>query len=402
MLDRYWHGSTSRISPEAPVPVVRVESDEFRVGGAGNVALNVATLGACASLVGLVGEDESAHMLRERLEAADVDCSFVSVPGCHTITKLRILSRHQQLIRLDFEDGFSGVDQALVTAAVSALLDKVGTLVLSDYAKGALADAPALIAAARERGMPIVVDPKGSDFGPYRGATVITPNLSEFEAVVGRCTDESTLRARGCALRDELGLDALLITRSERGMTLLERDREPLDLPTHAREVYDVTGAGDTVVALLAACLAAGQSLADATAIANLGAGVVVGKLGTATVSCEELLRAQRNQADVHHGSVDDQRLVMLIDEARAAGESVVLVAGSFDGLRPADLKAVNAARETGERIVAAVSSRGNFSFSLPERLALAVALEGVDWAVACDDPPSSLAARLGITLISI
>ena len=296
MLDRYWHGSTSRISPEAPVPVVRVETDEFRAGGAGNVALNVATLGGRVDLVGLVGADEPAALLRQRLEAGGVACRFVPVAGSQTITKLRILSRHQQLIRLDFEDGFAAAPSADVTRAMVDHLDTAGAVVLSDYAKGTLADAQALVRAARARGLPVVVDPKGSDFERYRGATVITPNLSEFEAVVGRCHDEATLRERGIALRERLGLDALLVTRSERGMTLLERGREPLDLPTHALEVYDVTGAGDTVVALLAAALAAGVDLAAATRLANLGAGIVVGKLGTATVSVDELRLALQDQ----------------------------------------------------------------------------------------------------------
>ncbi len=297
MLDRYWHGSTSRISPEAPVPVVRVETDEFRAGGAGNVALNVAMLGSSVRLVGLVGDDEPAALLRERLEAGGVRCSFVTVPGSQTITKLRILSRHQQLIRLDFEDGFPAAQASDIRRAVDLGMEGAGALVLSDYAKGALAEAAALVQAARARGLPVVVDPKGSDFERYRGATVITPNLSEFEAVVGRCADEQTLRARGIALRDSLGLEALLVTRSERGMTLLERGRDPLDLPTHAREVYDVTGAGDTVVALLAAALASGSDLACATRLANLGAGIVVGKLGTATVTVEELRHELQEQA---------------------------------------------------------------------------------------------------------
>ncbi|NTV09722.1 MAG: D-glycero-beta-D-manno-heptose-7-phosphate kinase [Zoogloea sp.] len=297
MLDRYWHGPATRISPEAPVPVVRIEVDEFRAGGAGNVALNVAVLGSRAALVGLVGEDEAGAQLKKRLEEGGVACQFVSVPGSHTVTKLRILSRHQQLIRLDFEDGFPAASAADVLQAAEAAFDGIGAVVLSDYAKGTLTDAQGLIRSARSRGLPVVVDPKGSDFERYRGATVLTPNLSEFETVVGRCADDATLRARGEALRAQLDLDALLITRSERGMTLLQRGAEPLDLPARALEVYDVTGAGDTVVAVLAAGLAAGLALADATSLANFAAGVVVGKLGTATVSVEEIAEAMQLHA---------------------------------------------------------------------------------------------------------
>ena len=297
MLDRYWHGSTDRISPEAPVPVVRVQNDEFRAGGAGNVALNAASLGGRAELVGLVGRDEAGRLLREKLEAGGVACTLLEAPQHPTITKLRIISRHQQLIRLDFEDNFAVLESAGIEQAFEAALPGGGAVVLSDYGKGTLAQVGSLIRVAREQGVAVVVDPKGTDFGRYCGATVITPNMSEFEAVVGHCASEAVLRERGEALREALDLEALLITRSERGMTLLQRGQAPLDLPTRARDVFDVTGAGDTVVAVLGAGLACGLSLADATALANLAAGVVVGKLGTATVSMEELRAAALSEA---------------------------------------------------------------------------------------------------------
>jgi D-beta-D-heptose 7-phosphate kinase/D-beta-D-heptose 1-phosphate adenosyltransferase len=295
MLDRYWHGSTTRISPEAPVPVVKVESDEYRAGGAGNVALNAASLGSRAELVGLVGPDEAARRLRERLEGGGVVCRLLEAPQHPTITKLRIISRHQQLIRLDFEDNFAVLDGAGIGKAFEEALAGSGAVVLSDYGKGTLSDVGSLIGVGREHGVPVVVDPKGTDFGRYRGATVITPNLAEFEAIVGHCADDAALVARGETLRDGLDLDALLVTRSERGMTLLQKGRAPLHLPTRARDVFDVTGAGDTVVAVLGTGLACGLTLADATALANLAAGVVVGKLGTATVSVAELDLALRD-----------------------------------------------------------------------------------------------------------
>ncbi|WP_418647443.1 D-glycero-beta-D-manno-heptose-7-phosphate kinase [Thauera butanivorans] len=294
MLDRYWHGSTNRISPEAPVPVVKVEGDEYRAGGAGNVALNAAVLGTRTELVALVGRDEAAQRLREKLEAGQVACRLLEAPQHPTITKLRIISRHQQLIRLDFEDSFAVLESAGIEQAFETALPGAGAVVLSDYGKGTLARVGSLIRVARERGVPVVVDPKGTDFGRYCGATVITPNMSEFEAVVGHCADDATLRERGEALRAALDLDAVLITRSERGMTLLQAGQAPLDLPTRARDVFDVTGAGDTVVAVLGAGLACGLALAEATAVANVAAGIVVGKLGTATVSPEELAAALR------------------------------------------------------------------------------------------------------------
>lgn len=291
MLDRYWHGSTDRISPEAPVPVVKVETDEFRAGGAGNVALNIASLGATAELVALVGQDEAGSMLRQRLTERGVRCRLIETPGHPTITKLRVISRHQQLIRLDFEESFSMRESASIEAEFEHTLTDIGAVVLSDYGKGTLAQTSTLIGMAREHGVPVIVDPKGRDFKRYRGATVITPNLAEFEAVVGHCADESILAERGEALRETLNFDALLITRSERGMTLLARDAAPLTLPARARDVFDVTGAGDTVVALLGLALACNQSLAQATLLANVGAGIVVGKLGTASVTPEELAR---------------------------------------------------------------------------------------------------------------
>ena len=289
MLDRYWTGPTQRISPEAPVPVVRIQKNESRPGGAANVALNTAALGVKTRLLGVVGRDEPAKLLRDGLDGQGVVTAFLESQDKPTITKLRVLSRNQQLIRLDFEDNFAVLESAGIEQAFEAALDGSGALVLSDYGKGTLAQVGSLIRVAREHRVPIVVDPKGTDFGRYCGATVLTPNLAEFEAVVGHCSDEAALRERGEALREALDLEALLVTRSERGMTLLQKGQVPLDLATRARDVFDVTGAGDTVVAVLGAGLACGLSLADATAFANLAAGVVVGKLGTATVSIDEL-----------------------------------------------------------------------------------------------------------------
>jgi len=292
MFDRYWHGATTRISPEAPVPIVKVENDEFRAGGAGNVALNAASLGATVSLVGLVGQDEAARLLTEKLSAGGVQCALVDVPEHPTITKLRVISRHQQLLRLDFENDFANLKTTGIENRFATLLDDANAIVLSDYGKGTLAQVATLIGAARSRDLPVVVDPKGTNFWRYRNASVITPNMSEFEAVVGPCPDESTVRERGAALCEHLSLEALLITRSERGMTLLQKGCPPLDLPAHARDVFDVTGAGDTVVATLGVCLAQGLDLPLATRFANAAAGVVVGKLGTASVNRAELAEA--------------------------------------------------------------------------------------------------------------
>lgn len=292
MLDRYWHGSATRISPEAPVPIVKVEKDEYRAGGAGNVALNASSLGATVRLIGLVGQDDAARRLTEKLTEGNVQCCLVGVPEHPTITKLRVVSRHQQLIRLDFENDFANIKSTGIEERFSTLLDGVNAVVFSDYGKGTLVQVSVLIGIARARGLPVVVDPKGTSFWRYRNATVITPNMGEFEAVVGSCPDEQTIRERGEALREHLSLEAVLITRSEHGMTLLQKGQPPLDLPAHGLDVFDVTGAGDTVVATLSVCLAQGLDLPQATRFANAAAGVVVGKLGTAFVSLAELAEA--------------------------------------------------------------------------------------------------------------
>ena len=405
MLDRYWHGDTSRISPEAPVPVVHVGQAEERAGGAGNVALNIAALGGRAELLGFTGEDEAAGALAKILDDHGVAWQFAKVPGSATITKLRVLSRHQQLIRLDFEDGFFDTDPAPLLSDFGNRLDAVGAVVLSDYGKGTLAQVQAFIAAAREKDVPVLVDPKGRDFTRYRGATLITPNLHEFETIVGACPSDEVIVEKGERLRDELDLSALLITRSEKGMTLLERGQPPRHLPTHAREVFDVTGAGDTVISVLAAALAAGEPLAEATAWSNLAAGIVVGKLGTAKVSVDELRHALREQSEVARGIVDEDRLVALVQEARAHGETVVMTNGCFDILHAGHVTYLEQAAALGDRLIVAVNDDASVRrLKGPERpvntqerrMRVLAALDCVDWVVGFDeDTPTRLICRV-------
>ncbi|ATE62302.1 D-glycero-beta-D-manno-heptose-7-phosphate kinase [Thauera sinica] len=379
MLDRYWHGATSRISPEAPVPVVRVGEDEVRAGGAGNVALNAIALGARTAVAGLVGEDEAGRLLAARLQARGVRCRLQAVSDAPTITKLRVISRHQQLIRLDFEQTFAAQHAGLMEAAVGELVADADVLILSDYAKGTLADVQALISLARAQGVPVVVDPKGADFDRYRGATVVKPNLAEFEAVVGPCADDATLIARGEALRAGLELEALLVTRGERGMTLLRRGAAPFQLPTRAREVFDVTGAGDTVSAALGCGIAAGLSLADATVLANLAAGIVVGKLGTATATVDELRAEMERHAPLQQGMVAADAIAAVCERARAAGETVV-AALAPGGMDAAALAFLAAARTLGDRLlVIAPSADGGAPHA---QIPLLAALRAVDWVV--------------------
>ena len=288
MLDRYWHGAVERISPEAPVPVVKVAREEERIGAAANVAYNVSTLGAQASFLGVVGDDEPGHRLEALLKETGIRTLLKRDAGLRTTVKLRVIGRQQQLLRMDFENEPDHEVLALQNEAFRELLPQQDAILFSDYGKGGLAHIPAMIEQARAAGKPVLVDPKGSDYTRYRGATLITPNRAELQDVVGRWNGEDDLRKRAQRLREELDLEGLLVTRSEEGMTLFDREGE-LHVKAQAREVFDVTGAGDTVIATMAAMVAAGLGLREALPIANRAGGIVVGKFGTATVSYQEL-----------------------------------------------------------------------------------------------------------------
>ncbi|WP_375740447.1 bifunctional D-glycero-beta-D-manno-heptose-7-phosphate kinase/D-glycero-beta-D-manno-heptose 1-phosphate adenylyltransferase HldE [Pseudomonas boanensis] len=404
MLDRYWHGGTSRISPEAPVPVVKVEQIEDRPGGAANVALNIAALGAPATLIGITGTDEAADSLTDSLQAAGVAVHFQRRAQQPTIVKLRVLSRHQQLLRMDFEQAFD-TDAEAVASDVERLLSTAKVLVLSDYGKGALKNHQVLIQAARRAGVPVLADPKGKDFGIYRGASLITPNLSEFEAIVGSCADEADLVAKGAALMQELELGALLVTRGEHGMTLLRPGHQALHLPARAREVFDVTGAGDTVISTLAAALAAGEDLPQAVALANLAAGIVVGKLGTAAISAPELRRAVQREQGSERGVLGLEQLLVAIEDARAHGEKIVFTNGCFDILHAGHVTYLEQARAQGDRLVLAVNDDASVSRlkgpgrpinSVERRMAVLAGLGAVDWVVSfTEDTPERLLAQI-------
>lgn len=401
MLDRYWHGGTSRISPEAPVPVVHVQTIEERAGGAGNVALNLAALGTQVTVMGYCGYDEAGDSLILALKQAGAYCAIERLPGISTITKLRVLSRHQQLIRLDFEDGFHTQPAESLIKHFSEQLKQVDVVVLSDYGKGTLQKASDFIQLAKQAGKAILVDPKGEDFSIYQGVTLITPNLHEFEAIAGTCQDESVLIERAQQIRADLDFQALLVTRGEQGMSLIAEDSDPVYLPTQAREVYDVTGAGDTVISVLAASLAAGKSLVDATKLANLAAGVVVGKLGTATISSTELADALLQQRALHRGVIDLELLQESLTLARLKGETIVATNGCFDILHPGHIHYLQQAKQLGDRLIVLVNSDASVSRlkgpqrpvnPLAQRMAMLAALACVDWVISFEnDTPEAL-----------
>lgn len=294
MLDRYWFGDVTRISPEAPVPVARIGRMEERAGGAANVARNIAALGGQATMLSVVGDDEPAAALENLLREDGVAVSFKRDANISTTIKLRVLARQQQLIRIDFEDAPSHEILADKLDDYAELVNAHDVIILSDYGKGGLTHVARMIELARAAGKPVLIDPKGDDWGKYAGATLLTPNKSEFRQVAGSWLDEAQLTAKAEALRAELKLDALLVTRSEEGMSLYRADGV-INQPTLAREVYDVSGAGDTVIGTLGLMLAAGLGLPDAMQVANAAAGIVVGKLGTAVVTREELFGERRH-----------------------------------------------------------------------------------------------------------
>jgi len=407
MLDRYWYGDTGRISPEAPVPVVRIGDEERRLGGAANVALNLARVGAATRLVGVIGDDEPGEATRALLENAGVRADLVVSDSHPTIAKLRVMSRNQQLIRLDFERSFAlqgAFARDDFVGRYREALDATDVVICSDYGKGTLADVEAIIAAARERGIPVLVDPKGHDWQRYARATLMTPNLHEFEAITGAATDDAMLQQHADTLRERLHVDGLLITRSEKGMSLFSAAGH-LHLPAQAQEVFDVTGAGDTVIALLGAGIGAGLALADAAAIANLGAGIVVAKLGTATVTVAELKRAARNQRASKSGVVDEDTLAGIVVDLRARGERVVMTNGCFDLLHPGHIAYLEAARELGDWLIVAVNDDASVGRlkgptrplnDLEHRMQVLRGLAAVDWVVPfAEDTPERVICRL-------
>jgi D-beta-D-heptose 7-phosphate kinase/D-beta-D-heptose 1-phosphate adenosyltransferase len=405
MLDQYWYGPTQRISPEAPVPVVKITQDERRPGGAANVALNIASIGGKVTLAGITGEDDAAQHLRTQLTALNINCEFDQQSHIPTITKLRVMSRNQQLIRLDFEESLHDVNKSKLEEKVAAQLAQHDLLLLSDYSKGTLSDVQNLIALAKKSGKAVLVDPKGTDFERYRGATLLTPNLSEFEAVVGECKTENDIVSKGQTLLEQLDLEAMLVTRSEQGMTLLRRDHEEFHLPTQAREVYDVTGAGDTVIATLALAIAAKAEYTQASALANIAAGIVVGKLGTSTVSEAELLAEISTGPESGFGVLSEEQLKIAVKLAKARGENIVMTNGCFDILHAGHVSYLTHAGTLGTRLIVAVNDdasvkrlkgSGRPVNPTDRRMAVLAGLGAVDWVVRfSEDTPARIIGNI-------
>ena len=405
MLDRYWHGGTKRISPEAPVPVVNVNQIQDKPGGAANVALNLAVLGCQVTLLGITGNDEAGSKLKQLLEQQNVDCRILREENIPTITKLRVLSQHQQLIRMDFEEDLIHSDLNQLQQSFESLVHDFDVVLFSDYGKGTLSNIQNLIQHCKLKNKFVIVDPKGNDFAKYQEANLITPNNSEFEAIVGSASNDSIVEEKAKNIIDEYNLSALLVTRGEHGMSLIAPDETVKHIQAKAKEVFDVTGAGDTVISVLSAAYAAGMSLEDAAELSNIAAGIVVGKLGTATVTESELRLALKENQGHDQGVVSESQLMDCVKDAKARGERVVMTNGCFDILHAGHVSYLEQARQLGDRLIVAVNDDNSVKrlkgearpiVPLEQRMAVLAGLSSVDWVVSfSEDTPERLICKI-------
>jgi D-beta-D-heptose 7-phosphate kinase / D-beta-D-heptose 1-phosphate adenosyltransferase len=401
MLDRYWYGHVNRISPEAPVPIVSVADMHAKPGGAANVAMNIKALGANVSLFGYVGEDDKASTLKELLTQADITCFLTPLKNIPTTTKLRVLGKGQQLLRMDFEKPQSHTINENLIKQYTEQLASANVVVLSDYAKGACQDIQQLIQLAKKQHKIILVDPKHGDYARYRGATLLAPNRREFEEVVGVCENQDELVAKAKKLMKDYDIKVLCITLGQEGMLLVPAKEKPLYLKAKAQEVFDVTGAGDTVVAVFAAAMAAGLDNYAAARLANTAAGIAVSKLGAAQVTVAELQLALQRDYFAKQYIVQQEELLQRVAEARSRGEKIVMTNGCFDILHAGHIEYLQQARQLGQCLIVAVNSdestkrlkgKNRPINSLAMRMQVLAALRAVDWVVSFDaDTPAEL-----------
>ncbi len=409
MLDRYYQGDTQRISPEAPVPVVRVSKVEDKAGGAANVARNIAHLDAKVGLLGLIGQDDNGQSLQQILQQDGIESALLAQQSQPTIAKMRVISRHQQVVRLDIEQNFNREHAEALADQVDHLLPAYDFVLISDYAKGSLAAVGRIIQSAKAAGKYVLVDPKQADLAVYRGAEIITPNLAEFRLAGGDTSSEAAMFSSARAMLTRCGIAAMLLTRSEHGMTLIT----PNDIhhfPAQVLEVSDVTGAGDTVIATLAVMLGAGMALPQAVEVANLAAGIVVGKLGAATVSPQELAAKLNNhlfsQGDVYLTPFD--KVLQHIEFAKQNGERIVFTNGCFDILHAGHVRYLAQAKAQGDRLVVGLNSDASISRlkgpsrpvnPLEERATVLASLASVDWVLPFGDDPAEQDTPLQLIL---
>ena len=408
MLDRYWYGNTRGMSVEAPVPIVNIQEDDDKPGGAGNVALNITSLQGKCHLIGISGKDEAGVKLHQILNQHGVQCHIQCPLNVQTIIKLRILSQQQQLLRLDFEKNFSTVSHGKLIHIFKDLAKRNNAVIFSDYGKGTLSDIQEMIKCAKQMNLPVVVDPKGNNYEPYRGATIIAPNLREFSTVIGISSDENTLIKKTKDFIIENDLQAILITRGDQGMLLVRPGQDALHIPAAGKDIYDVTGVSDTVVAVLGLALAAGYDMDTAARLANTAASIVVSKLGTATVTPEELSRALitlDNQFPTPKGIVTLEQLKLAVKEAKQRGEKIVMANGCFDLLHAGHVSYLQEAKKLGDKLVVAINDDNSIKrlkgddrplVSLEARLQMLAALRSVDWVIPfAEDTPEHIIAAI-------
>jgi D-beta-D-heptose 7-phosphate kinase/D-beta-D-heptose 1-phosphate adenosyltransferase len=410
MLDRYWHGDTARISPEAPVPVVRVSDFEDKAGGAANVAKNIVHLGAQASLLGIIGEDDNGQSLQASLEKEGISSLLVKQNQAPTITKIRILSRSQQVVRLDIEQSFSQQHADLLSAEFERLIEQFEMVLFSDYNKGSLANIGTMIDVAKKAGKTVLVDPKSKDLAVYAGADYVTPNLTEYQAAGGVSGDEEQIAQSAKKIISDCSIGAMLLTRSEQGMSLITAT-EKFDYPAQTLEVADVTGAGDTVIATLAVMLGTQMPASQAVEIANIAAGITVTRLGAATLSPEELssnLTAYLERTGAHYHPTADE-VFERIEQARRRGDKIVFTNGCFDILHAGHVRYLAQAKTRGDKLVVGLNNDDSITRlkgadrpvnSLQERATVLTALAAVDWVIPFgsveeNDTPANLIQQL-------
>ncbi len=408
MLDQYWHGGSTRISPEAPVPVVKINKTDNRLGGAANVAANLVTLGCKVKVLGIAGQDQAADILHQLLVDQKIDHSLIPMSKYSTIVKLRVLCRHQQMIRLDHEDDPDTIDQPSMQNLHDQFatdITKYNAIILSDYAKGVLLDPQPFIQAAKALGVPVIVDPKNVNFAVYKDATIVKPNLAEFENVVGKCNNLQMLEDKAHSLMQSHQIGALLITRGAQGMSFIVAGKPAVHMPAYGGEVYDVTGAGDTVIAVLTAGLAIKMDLLKVVHLTTVAAGIVVGKLGTSAVTVQELQQSIGKHKELPQGMTDEQTLQRIIKLSQARGEKVVFVNGCYDLLHYGHIQYLEQARALGDRLVVGVNTDESVKqlkgptrpmYNLQQRMQVLSALKVVDWVVPfADKTPGRLVEAL-------
>ena len=389
MLDRYWYGEASRISPEAPVPVVVVNDRKVSAGGAANVALNIAALACQVSVLGYVGEDAEATQLEDLLQQSGIQSHLISQNAFPTVQKLRVLGQNRQLIRMDFEKHFAAIDPAALLQHFESLVKDHDVVVLSDYNKGTLQCMKQLIALANQYRKPVLIDPKNIELDHYRGATLLTPNRKEFESLVGRCDSHKIIEEKAQTLMHDYSIQSMVVTLGAEGMLICNKDEPAQHLAASAQDVYDVTGAGDTVIAVLAATMAAAMPLYSAAKLANHAAAIVIKKLGSATISIAELHCELNKHRVLGQGVLTEEALLSLVAELRLCGKKIVMTNGCFDLLHAGHVEYLQAARAQGDCLlvavnddasVAALKGKGRPINPLSDRMQVVAALQSVDW----------------------